>query len=134
MVSNFDLDQGTLNTRLMLIDTSEANIIGYGKIDLADEQTDYRLTTQPKHFSVGHLRAPILIRGPLKNPSIMPDPKQLAARAGIAAVLGIFLTPLAALVPTIELGPGKNHGLRRTAADRAGRGGGAPATESTPPG
>jgi uncharacterized protein involved in outer membrane biogenesis len=109
MVSDFELEQGTLDTKVLLIDTSEANIIGTGKIDLADEQADYRLTTEPKHFSVGHLRAPILIRGALKNPSIMPDPKQLAARGGIAAVLGVFLTPVAALIPTIELGLGKDH-------------------------
>ena len=109
MVSDFNLDHGDLKTQMLLIDTTEANIVGDGHVDLRSEQIDYRVSTEPKHFSVGHLRAPILLRGPLKSPSILPEPGQLAARGSVAAVLGVFLTPLAALIPTIELGLGKDH-------------------------
>jgi AsmA family protein len=109
MVSDFGLERGQLNTRLMVLDTGEANVIGEGKIALATETIDYRLTTEPKHFSLGRLRAPILIRGPLKKPSIMPDPKALATRAGLAALLGTVLTPLGALIPTIQFGTGKDQ-------------------------
>ena len=109
LVTDFGLEKGVLNTRTFVVDTTEANITGEGKVDLAQEQVDYRLETEPKHFNVGSLRAPILIRGPLKNPSIMPDPVTLAERGGAAVVLGVFLTPLAALLPTIQLGLGKDH-------------------------
>jgi uncharacterized protein involved in outer membrane biogenesis len=109
MVTDFGLDDGQLDTRTFVFDTTEANVVGTGKIDLRGENIDYKLSTEPKRFNIGHLRAPILIRGPLKNPSVLPDPVQLGARGGAAVLLGILATPLAALLPTIELGLGKDH-------------------------
>jgi uncharacterized protein involved in outer membrane biogenesis len=109
LVTDFDLKQGVLDTRTFIIDTSEANVTGEGKIDLAQERIDYKLATEPKRFNIGSLPAPILVRGPLKKPGIMPDPVSLAERGGAAVVLGVFLTPLAALLPTIQLGLGKDH-------------------------
>lgn len=109
MVTDFGLKQGIVDTRVFVFDTTEANITGSGKINLRDEAIDYRLATQPKHFGFGALRAPILIRGPLKDPSILPDPTTLALRGGAAVVLGIVATPFAALIPTIQLGLGKDH-------------------------
>jgi uncharacterized protein involved in outer membrane biogenesis len=109
LVTDFGLKQGVLGTRTFIIDTSEANITGEGTVDLAQEQVDYKLATEPKRFNIGSLPAPILIRGPLKNPGIKPDPVTLAARGGTAVVLGVFLTPLAALLPTVQLGLGKDH-------------------------
>jgi len=109
LVTDFELKQGVLGTRTFIIDTSEANITGEGKVDLAQEQVDYQLATEPKRFNIGSLPAPIVVRGPLKNPGIHPDPMSLAARGGTAVVLGVFLTPLAALLPTVQLGLGKDH-------------------------
>ena len=109
LVSDFSLSKGVLDTRTMILDTSAANVIGSGSINLRDEQVDYKLSTQPKRFNIGSLAAPILIRGPLKNPSVHPDPVVLGARAGAAVVLGVFLTPLGALLPTIQLGLGEDH-------------------------
>ena len=109
LLTDFGLNKGVLDTRTFIFDTSAANVIGSGSINLRDEQVDYKLSTQPKRFSVGSLAAPILIRGALKDPSIHPDPVVLAERGGAAVVLGVFLTPLAALLPTIQLGLGKDH-------------------------
>ncbi|MFI4979995.1 MAG: AsmA family protein [Nevskiales bacterium] len=109
LVTDFGLNKGVLDTRTFIFDTSAANVIGSGNINLRDEQVDYKLSTEPKRLNIGSLAAPILIRGPLKDPSIHPDPVVLAARGGAAVVLGVFLTPLAALLPTIQLGLGKDH-------------------------
>jgi len=109
MVADLDLKDGQVDTRTLLLDTTEANVIGTGKIDLTDEKIDYTLRTEPKHFNIGSLPAPILIRGPLKSPSIAPDPKALAIRGGSAIVLGVFLTPLAVVIPTIQLGLGEDN-------------------------
>jgi hypothetical protein len=113
-ISDFALTDGNLQTRLLLLDTTEANIIGKGTIHLKPQTIDYQLSTEPKHFTIGALPAPIDITGNLKSPSVKPDPAVLAARGGAAAVLGILLTPLAALIPTIDLGLGKDTNCGET--------------------
>jgi AsmA family protein len=109
MIGDFGLEQGLLKTRALVVDTSEANIVGTGWVDLKDESLQYQLTQQPKHFSIGAFHAPIDIRGKLKVPSIGPDKEQLGARAAASVALGVFLTPLGALLPTIQLGLGSNN-------------------------
>jgi len=104
MVSDFELKQGVLQTQALVFDTKEANIIGTGSVDLGQETVQYRLTQEPKHFSIGAFHAPIDIDGRLKRPSIKPDPTILGARTGAAVLLGVLLTPAAALLPTVQLG------------------------------
>ena len=96
-------------TRLFLFDTTEANVLGKGMVDFKDETIAYQFSTEPKHFNIGSLPAPINVTGPLKNPTILPDAKALGIRGGIAAALGVLATPLAALIPTIQLGLGKDN-------------------------
>ena len=116
MIVDLPLQRGVLNTKVLLLDTAEANIIGSGTINLRNETIDYQLKTEPQHFSIGSLPAPIDIRGPLKSPSILPDPAALAARGGVAVALGVLLTPLAALLPTIQLGLGEDTDCSKTVA------------------
>jgi hypothetical protein len=108
MVSDFALEQGVLQTRALVFDTDEANILGTGTVDLRNETLDYRITQEPKHFSIGAVHAPIDVTGAMKNPDIKPDPLQLGARLGAAAALGIAFPP-AALLPTIQLGLGRDN-------------------------
>ena len=117
MIFDAGLTKGDLQSRLFLVDTTEANVVGKGHVDLAQEQVDYQLTTDPKHFSIGAIPAPIDIKGALKNPSIAPDPTVLAERGGAAAVLGVLLTPLGALIPTIQLGLGKDSDCKSLLQD-----------------
>ena len=117
MILDAGLTKGDLQSRTLLVDTTEANVVGKGHVDLAQEQVDYQLTTDPKHFSVGAIPAPIDITGALKSPSIKPDPTVLAERGGAAAVLGVLLTPLGALIPTIQLGLGEDSDCKSLLAD-----------------
>ncbi|MDB5360293.1 MAG: AsmA family protein [Rhodospirillales bacterium] len=117
MIFDAGLAKGDLQSRLFLVDTTEANVIGKGHIDLAQEQVDYQLTTDPKHFSIGAIPAPIDIKGTLKSPGIAPDPTALAERGGAAAVLGVLLTPLGALIPTIQLGLGEDSDCKSLLQD-----------------
>ena len=109
LVADFDLTQGRLDTRTLLADTTEANVIGSGSVNFASERIDYRIRTQPKRLNVGRLGAPIEISGDLRNPRVRPDAGALALRGGAAVVLGTLLTPLAALIPTIQLGLGQDN-------------------------
>ena len=117
-VADFVLRNGTATARTLVLDTNEDRVAGKGTINLRNERLDLTLETDSKHFSVGSLPAPIEIGGTLKNPTAAPDAGALAARAGAAVGLGILLTPLAALLPTIELGIGEDGacaGLLRSA-------------------
>jgi uncharacterized protein involved in outer membrane biogenesis len=108
-VTDFELRQGVMRPKILLVDTGQANIIGDGLINLQNETLDLRIHTEPKHPGLISLRAPVLVRGQFKKPGVKPDMKRLVARGGAAVALGVLLTPLAALLPTIELGLGKDN-------------------------
>ena len=108
MVADLPVQNGVVDLRTMLIDTDEANVTAKGKVNLRTEAIDVRIDTDSKHFSIGSLPGPINIGGKLRDPSIAPS-AETAARAGIAVGLGALLTPLAALLPTIQLGLGEDN-------------------------
>lgn len=109
MVADFGMKKGQVDTRTLLVDTTEANIIGSGSLNLQDELINYELKTEPKHINVGSIAAPIHIRGKLKDPKIGADVGSLSIRGASALVLGTLFTPLAALIPTIQLGLGEDN-------------------------
>ena len=76
-------------------------------INPQNESLDLRIRTQPKHPGIVSLRGPIVVRRPLKKPAIAPDMYMLVTRAAVA--LGDLLSPFAALLPTLELGLGKDN-------------------------
>jgi uncharacterized protein involved in outer membrane biogenesis len=108
LVSDFTLTDGQLDTKALLLATTEANILGSGSADLTDEKLNLRLSTQATHFSIGSLSTPINIHGTLKDPSVLPAAGPLAARALPAIGLGVLFPPLA-LIPTIRLGLGDKN-------------------------
>jgi uncharacterized protein involved in outer membrane biogenesis len=113
MVGDFALTNGVVDTKTFLIATKEANILGSGTVNLANEQLALALHTQATHFSVGSLSTPINITGHLKNPSVLPAAGPLATRAGPAVALGVLFPPLA-LIPTIRLGLGDKNACADT--------------------
>lgn len=100
-----------MSTEAFIIDTADTNIIGKGQISLLEETIDMKLSPQPKDFSIGSLRTPVHIDGTFKDPTVYPD-KMLAMRIGAAVLLGIFATPVAALIPLIETGPGEDNNCK----------------------
>ncbi|MBC7800430.1 MAG: AsmA family protein, partial [Gemmatimonadaceae bacterium] len=108
LITDFVLQQGIVNARTILLDTDEARVGGQGTINLRNESLKLVLETDSKNFSIGSLPAPVDITGTLGSPSVLPDLAVMGARAGAAVGLGILLTPLAALIPTIQLGTGED--------------------------
>jgi len=108
LITDFVLQQGVVDARTVLLDTDEARVGGKGSINLRDETLKLVLNTESKHFSVGSLAAPVDITGTFAKPSVLPDLAVVGARAGAAVGLGILLTPLGALLPTIQLGIGED--------------------------
>jgi uncharacterized protein involved in outer membrane biogenesis len=107
-IGDFKVEDGLLTSEIFVFDTTDSNIEGNARINLKDETIDAEVETHPKDFSIGSARTPITVTGRLKQPDIGIDPKQLAARTAGAVVLGAFLSPVAAIIPFIELGLGED--------------------------
>ncbi len=108
LITDFVLQQGLVTAKTVLLDTDASRVGGTGTLNLASESMNFVLRTEAKHFSLGSLPAPVDVTGTLAAPSVRPDVAVLAARAGAAVGLGILLTPLGALLPTIQLGIGED--------------------------
>lgn len=92
-----------------MLDTDASRIGITGGVNLRTERMGLTLRTQAKHFSVGSLPTPIGVGGTLGSPSIKPDLAEGGARAAAAVGLGVLLTPVAGLLPTIQFGTGEDH-------------------------
>lgn len=107
-VADADIKAGVLQTRALVFDTRDTNLDGSLLLNLASEKIDGRLKAHPKDPSPLAARTPLKLAGTLKDPAFSLDAGGLAARGGAAVVLGALLTPIAALIPMIELGLGKD--------------------------
>ncbi|GGJ42416.1 hypothetical protein GCM10011320_57540 [Neoroseomonas lacus] len=105
-VADFALAGGVLNARTLLLDTSDAVLIGTGRIHLDEERLDLRLNSQAKNFTIASIPAELAVRGRLSNPSV-----QLVASESA----GIF-----SFLPIIELGIGDDPRCRAS-LERMGR-------------
>jgi uncharacterized protein involved in outer membrane biogenesis len=108
VAADFDVQKGLMRTRAFVFDTAKSIITGEGTVDLGGETLDLKLKPKPKKVSLGVLRVPFRISGTFDDPSIGPDAGALAVRGGIAAALGVVLSPFASLLAMIEGGGGKD--------------------------
>jgi uncharacterized protein involved in outer membrane biogenesis len=115
-VTDLPLHHGQMDAKAFLLDTSEGRITGTGGLDFTDQTINFSLTTRSKGFSIGSLPGPINVTGPLGAPSIRPG-AEVVARAGAAVGLGILLTPLGALLPTIQFGVGNDNACTAALAE-----------------
>jgi len=111
-ILDLDVHKGIGTTNILVLDTADTLVVGAGTVDLRHETLDLTLYPRPKDASILVARAPLHVRGTLRNPSVLPDPKSLTVRALGAVLLG-FVNPLLALVPLIETGPGRDSDCSR---------------------
>ena len=104
---DFSVDDGLMQSRALAFDTADTIIVGNGRISLKDETLDLELRPRPKDRSILALRSPLVVGGSFKDPSFHPDLKRLGLRGAVAIALG-SIAPPAALLATLELGPGKD--------------------------
>ncbi|KRG64921.1 membrane protein [Stenotrophomonas humi] len=105
--ADFGVSDGLMRTRAMAFDTTDTLVLGEGTVSLKQEQLDLLLRPRPKDVSILALRSPLRIGGSFKDPSFRPDFKALGIRGAIALTLA-SITPPAALLATLETGPGKD--------------------------
>jgi uncharacterized protein involved in outer membrane biogenesis len=69
-VASFQVQEGTLTARNLVLDTEPVLIAGEGTVHLDTEALDMVLRGYPKSMRLFQLRSPILIRGTLAHPSV----------------------------------------------------------------
>jgi uncharacterized protein involved in outer membrane biogenesis len=119
----FEVKQGLMTTKTIVLDTTDTVINGRGTINLADETLNLVLDPAPKDHSILSFRSPLKISGTFAAPSAGPDKGALAGRAGIALALGV-INPLLALAATIETGPGQDENCKAILAKATNSGAG----------
>ena len=127
----FEVKQGLMSSKTILLDTTDTVINGSGRVSLANETMDITLHPLPKDHSILSFRSPLKIGGTFASPSAGPDKAALGLRAGATVALA-FINPLLALAATFETGPGKDADCRSTLAIAADPKAKAPPATSTP--
>ncbi len=106
---DFAVRDGVMHARSLAFDTTDTLIVGKGDISLKEETLDLELRPRPKDRSILALRSPLVVGGTFRDPSFRPDFKRLGLRGATALALG-SIAPPAALLATLELGPGEDAG------------------------
>jgi len=111
VVADFVAEDGRMAAKTLVIDTDAEKIVGAGTIDFAKERYDLTLNAESKRPSLLALRGPIVVDGSFSAPQVHPAVGPLAARVASSVALGA-LNPLAALLPLIDTGGGKDADCR----------------------
>ncbi|WP_145525995.1 AsmA family protein [Yersinia rohdei] len=101
-VADIQLRNGLATPRLFIIDTENAVINITGNLNFATERLDLSINPESKGLRILTLRSPLYVKGTFKRPETGVKTQALIARGTIAAVLGVALTPAAALLALIS--------------------------------
>lgn len=107
-VGHFQARDGVLSADRIIFDTQPVLGTGAGSIDLRSERIDLRITGRPKEARLIRLMAPVTIRGPVSSPKFGGEPGRAIAQGGVAAALATLVSPLAAILPFVDLGLAKD--------------------------
>jgi uncharacterized protein involved in outer membrane biogenesis len=103
-VSRFDVQDGVMTTRALVLETSDSTVTGSGTIDLGKETLDLRLLAHPKDASVLSASTPVAIKGTFRDPQIDVVSEELEQKGLAALALGVVLPVIGAILPFIETG------------------------------
>lgn len=104
---DFAVQDGVMTANALAFDTTDTIIVGEGDISLRDETLRLKLRPRPKDRSLLVFRSPLIVEGTFKQPRFHPDYARVTLRGAIALVLA-NIAPPAALLATLELGPGED--------------------------
>ncbi|HUA90447.1 MAG TPA: AsmA family protein [Steroidobacteraceae bacterium] len=127
-VATFDVQDGIATAHTLVADTEDVVVRGSGTVNFEDESLDLELQGQPKKMRLG-LHSAVAVRGSLLHPSVGLKGKGALAQAGVAAGLGVALTPLASVLAFVNPGLAHNAdclGLMQTSDAPTARAAGAP--------
>jgi uncharacterized protein involved in outer membrane biogenesis len=103
----FDVRNGLMKSRAIVLDASDAAFVGSGDVSLADETLNLTVLPHPKDSTFLSLRSPLKVAGTFARPRAGVDKATVTGKAGMALVLGA-INPLLGLAATIDSGQGKD--------------------------
>lgn len=109
LIARFELTEGLGRSDGILFDTTSMTVAGIGTVDLAGEYIDVVLTPRPKNPTLISLAHTARLKGPLSNPNVSTDPKDIAKSAAWVA-LGVT-NPFGLAISVVALGVGVVAGL-----------------------
>ena len=112
----FDVNKGLMNSRTVVLDTTNAVFTAAGQANLATESLDFVVRPEPKSKNILSIRTPLVVSGTFGNPRGGLQVAPLAERGLAALALGA-INPLLALAATIENGPGEDADCKSVLAD-----------------
>lgn len=118
--ADFAVDDGVMTARSLAFDTTDTILIGSGTINLRDEKLDLTIRPRPKDRSLLAFRTPLRVDGSFRQPKVHPDLARVGLRGALALTLAT-ITPPAALLATLETGPGEDSGCGGRYAKYQGR-------------
>lgn len=107
-VADFKVTDGLLRSQAVVLDTEDTNLEGKAVVNLRNETLDATLKAHAKDKSLFAGQVPVRVTGTIKHPAVGIEPVEASARGAAAVALGVVLTPLAAVIPFIEPGLGKD--------------------------
>jgi AsmA family protein len=115
-VASFGAHEGVLTARSIVIDTDKALITASGDAQLDSEALNFTLRGHPKSPTLA-LHSSVAVRGTLAHPQFRLSGDKAAAQTGVAAALGVVLTPLAAGLAFVNPGLAHNADCEALIAD-----------------
>lgn len=116
--ATFDVRNGLMTSRALVLDTSDTVIYGDGSISLVSETMDLTLHPYPKDKSILAFRSPLKVGGSFSKPKAGVDKAALTTKGAFVLALGA-INPLLGLAATIETGPGKDADCRSVLQEAA---------------
>jgi uncharacterized protein involved in outer membrane biogenesis len=99
---DFELASGIATSRLLVIDSKHASVVGGGTIDIAAQTLSLEVTPRPKSATL-NLSVPVRISGPIDAPTFALDEAAAARRAG-GLLASALVFPPAIILTFADLG------------------------------
>lgn len=115
---DIDIDNGVLKTKDTQLKAGNVELFATGKFDLGNQTINYKLTPNITDENMPII-LPVLVRGPVANPQIIPDLPDMAAQGAMELIGG-------------EAGVAIGNMLKGVQGENADAQEAAPATESLP--
>jgi len=106
--ADFRVGGGRAVANRIVIDTGVVAAYGSGTVNLANERMHLEIDGKSKKPRLLRVWAPITIDGPIRSPKLGVKESAVVKQAGLAAVLGAVIHPLAAILPFVSRGSAKD--------------------------